>query len=484
MLSQNAFSSYSYVSSENRALFLDEIAAEIVALGDDLIERCCLETGLPEQRIIGERGRTVNQLKMFGELIRNGAWLEASIQTADSNRMPIPKPDLRRMLSPIGPVVVFAASNFPLAFSTAGGDTASALAAGNPVIVKAHSSHLGTSTLIGNAIKTAAKKCSMPDGVFSMFYGSGKIIGQALIKNPCVKAAGFTGSTHAGRLLFDIASKREEPIPFFAEMGSVNPTIILPQALNKKPKEIANSLVGSINLSAGQFCTNPGLLLIIKTTGYDNFLDCLNSAISLSEPAVMLNNNIYKSYELNKKLSLNDPNVKLLGQPKNIKNSLNIAIPSIASVDAKSFLKNPKLSNEIFGPFSLIVICSNKVELQKVIEEMEGQLTASIFSDNDEIADYTLIINSLKQRVGRIIFNGVPTGVEVNDSMQHGGPYPASTDSRFTSVGSAAIKRFARPISFQNCKDEYLPDELKNKNPLNIWRTVNNNLTKEEIKNP
>ena len=479
LLSQKAFSSYSKLSNNTRALFIEEIASEIMNLGSDLIERCCQETGLPEQRIIGERGRTVAQLRMFSSLIRDGSWLEASIDTEEADRKPVPKPDLRRMLIPIGPVVVFAASNFPLAFSTAGGDTASALAAGNPVIVKAHSSHLGTSTLIALAIKKAAINCDMPDGVFSMFYGSGRTIGQALVKHSSIKAGGFTGSTHAGRLLFDIAANREEPIPFFAEMGSVNPTIILPEAVRNNSDKIATSLAGSINLGAGQFCTNPGLVLLIKTSGYDKFIDKLNDAVSSAEPGVMLNKNIFNSYESDKEYLLNEPGVKFLSKSKSRKNNLNVGLPTLATVEANTFLKNPKLSNEIFGPFSLLVLCSDIEELQKVIGRMEGQLTASIFTESSEVEDFRLIADILCNRVGRIIVNGVPTGVEVCDSMQHGGPYPASSDSRFTSVGTTAIKRFARPISFQSYPEEFLPDELKNSNPLNIWRIVNGSLTKK-----
>ena len=481
ILSQNIFPTYSEISNHKRAVFIEEIAIQIMNLGEDLIERCCLETGLPEQRIIGERGRTIAQLNMFGKLIRDGSWLEASIDTANQDRLPIPKPDLRRMLIPMGPVVVFAASNFPLAFSTAGGDTASALASGNPVIVKAHSSHLGTSTLIAIAIKRAAKNCSIPDGVFSMFYGSGKIIGQALIKHPSVKAAGFTGSRNAGRLLFNIASNRQEPIPFFAEMGSINPTIIFPNVLKKKSKEIASALANSINLGAGQFCTNPGLILVIKTKENDRFFNYLNDAISVSQPSVMLNEKICESYESNKNNLLDDPDVTLLAESAINNDNLNIGLPTIAYVDADKFLQNSKLSNEIFGPFSLVVLCSDRKELQEVVNKMEGQLTASVFSETKEISEYKTIINILNHRVGRVIFNGVPTGVEVCDSMQHGGPYPASSDSRFTSVGTHAIKRFTRPISYQNLDDEFLPAELQNKNPLNIWRIVNGTLTKEKI---
>jgi len=437
---------------------------------------------LPEARIVSEQGRTVSQLNMFASLVRDGSWLEASIDTAEPDRQPIPKPDIRKMLIPIGPAVVFAASNFPLAFSSAGGDTASALASGNPVIVKAHSSHPGTSTLIASAIIKAAKNCEMPDGVFSMLYGSGRIIGQALIKHPSVKVAGFTGSRTAGRVLFDIASQRDEPIPFFAEMGSINPTIILPEAMKNMPEKIADLLAGSINLGAGQFCTNPGLLLLMNYEGYDRFIDELKNAISLSEPAVMLNENIYSSYETNKKSLLNEPNVNFLAKSENIKSGPNIGIPTIASVDAMTFLKNANLSDENFGPFSLIVKCTNEDELKMVIEKMEGQLTATIFSEPNESSAYKLIINTLKHRVGRIIFNGVPTGVEVCDSMQHGGPYPASSDSRFTSVGTGAIKRFARPIAFQNFSDSDLPNELKNENTLNIWRMVNKTLTRDSIR--
>ena len=416
---------------------------------------------------------------MFADLLREGSWLEASIDTAQPDRKPIPKPDIRRMLVPMGPVVVFAASNFPLAFSTAGGDTASALAGGNPVIVKAHSAHPGTSALVGHAISRAAEKCGMPDGVFSMFHGSGATVGQALIKHASIKAAGFTGSRSAGRLLFDLACQRDEPIPFFAEMGSINPIVILPNAMNERPKEIAGLIAGSITLGGGQFCTNPGLLLIIEKKGYSNFLDELNDAISTIAPSVMLNEKIHKSFETDKYSALNQKGVKIEAVSRHEITGDNLAMPTLASVNAASFFRNSSLSDEIFGPYSLIVKCKNENELEDIVGTLEGQLTATIFAADKENEDYGSIINQLKNRVGRIIFNGVPTGVEVCGSMQHGGPYPASGDVRFTSVGTSSIKRFTRPIAFQDWPDYELPDELKKSNPLNIWRWVDNYLTKE-----
>jgi NADP-dependent aldehyde dehydrogenase len=319
----------------------------------------------------------------------------------------------------------------------------------------------------------------MPDGVFSMYHGSGSTVGQALIKHASIKAAGFTGSRSAGRLLFDLACQRDEPIPFFAEMGSINPIVILPNAMNERPKEIAGLIAGSITLGAGQFCTNPGLLLIIEKKGYSNFLDELNDAISTIAPSVMLNEKIHKSFETDKYSALNQKGVKIEAVSRHEITGDNLAMPTLASVNAASFFRNSSLSDEIFGPYSLIVKCKNENELEDIVGTLEGQLTATIFAADKENEDYGSIINQLKNRVGRIIFNGVPTGVEVCGSMQHGGPYPASGDVRFTSVGTSSIKRFPRPIAFQDWPEYELPDELKNSNPLNIWRWVDNYLTKE-----
>ena len=468
-----AFETYRKISGKKKSLFLNAIADEIENLGELLIERCCAESGLPNARIVGERGRTVGQLRMFANLISEGSWLEASIEIADMERKPIPKPDIRKMLVPMGPVVVFAASNFPLAFSTAGGDTASALAGGNPVIVKAHSAHPGTSAFIGSAIMKAAKNTGMPDGVFSLLHGSGKVVGQSLISHSGVKAAGFTGSQVAGRILFDLANQRKEPIPFFAEMGSVNPVLLLPTALNLK---IVEMLSTSITMGSGQFCTNPGLLLTLESDLLEQFINDLGRALEKIEPGVMLTEKICKTYYNDVGLSLFNQDVKVESEFQD-KNKLNIARSVLVSVSGESFLKNPKLAEEVFGPYSMIVKCKNKDQLNNILTTLNGQLTGTVIGSEDEMRSFILSINQLEKKVGRLIFNNVPTGVEVCSSMQHGGPYPASSDSRFTSVGTMAIKRFVRPVAFQSWPDSQLPDELKNDNPLNIWRLINGEWT-------
>ena len=468
-----AFETYRKFSGKKKSLFLNAIADEIENLGNLLIDRCCAESGLPNARIVGERGRTVGQLRMFANLISEGSWLEASIEIADMERKPIPKPDIRKMLVPMGPVVVFAASNFPLAFSTAGGDTASALAGGNPVIVKAHSAHPGTSAFIGSAIMKAAKNTGMPDGVFSLLHGSGKVVGQSLISHSGVKAAGFTGSQVAGRILFDLANQRKEPIPFFAEMGSVNPVLLLPTALNPKTVEMLST---SITMGSGQFCTNPGLLLALESDLLEQFINDLSRALELIEPDVMLTEKICKAYYNDVDLSLSNQDVKVESKVQS-SDELNIASSVLVSVSGESFLKNPKLAEEIFGPYSMIVKCENKDQLNNILSTLNGQLTGTVIGSEDEMQSFILSIDQLEKRVGRLIFNGAPTGVEVCSSMQHGGPYPASSDSRFTSVGAMAIKRFARPVAFQSWPDSQLPDELKNDNPLNIWRLINGKWT-------
>jgi|TARA_B110000196_G_scaffold40814_1_gene31225 alpha-ketoglutaric semialdehyde dehydrogenase len=468
-----AFETYRKISGKKKSLFLNAIADEIENLGELLIERCCAESGLPNARIVGERGRTVGQLRMFANLISEGSWLEASIEIADMERKPIPKPDIRKMLVPMGPVVVFAASNFPLAFSTAGGDTASALAGGNPVIVKAHSAHPGTSAFIGSAIMKAAKNTGMPDGVFSLLHGSGKVVGQSLISHSGVKAAGFTGSQVAGRILFDLANQRKEPIPFFAEMGSVNPVLLLPTALNLKTVEMLST---SITMGSGQFCTNPGLLLTLESDLLEQFINDLGRALEKIEPGVMLTEKICKTYYNDVGLSLSNQDVKVESEFQD-KNKLNIASSVLVSVSGESFLKNPKLAEEVFGPYSMIVKCKNKDQLNNILTTLNGQLTGTVIGSEDEMRSFILSINQLEKKVGRLIFNNVPTGVEVCSSMQHGGPYPASSDSRFTSVGTMAIKRFVRPVAFQSWPDSQLPDELKNDNPLNIWRLINGEWT-------
>ncbi|MFK7811063.1 MAG: aldehyde dehydrogenase (NADP(+)) [Maribacter sp.] len=471
-LASDAYISYNQKSGIEKAAFLNAIADEILALDDTLIQMYCSESGLPEGRANGERGRTVGQLRAFATLIEEGSWVDATIDTGNPDRTPAPKPDLRKMMVPLGPVVVFGASNFPLAFSTAGGDTAAALAAGCPVIVKSHPMHAGTGELVASAIIKAAEATDMPNGVFSNLNSSGIEVGQKLVKHPQVKAVGFTGSIRGGRALFDIAAQREEPIPVFAEMGSINPVIMLPEALKNRNAALAKTYAGSITVGSGQFCTNPGLLLGLKSEELKNFVNSLSEEIVKIEPSCMLHPNIIGAYEKNKQTAI-DQSGLLVSADYGSEVNANHARQTIVTVEGKTFLENTKLHNEVFGPFSMVVQCASAQELQQIITNLEGQLTGTIISDNNELRDYPKVIAALQNRVGRIIFNGVPTGVEVVPAMQHGGPYPASTDSRFTAVGTQSIKRWVRPFSFQDWPDDLLPNELKNENPLGISRSVN-----------
>ena len=479
-LASQSYQEYSKLSGSKKAEFLNAIADEILALGDDLIQTYCSESGLPEGRAMGERGRTIGQLKAFAALLEEGSWVDATIDTAIPDRTPLPKVDLRKMLIPLGPVVVFGASNFPLAFSTAGGDTAAALAAGCPVIVKSHPMHAGTGELVASALIKAAEKTGMPNGVFSNLNSSGIEVGVQLVEHPKVKAVGFTGSIRGGRALFDIASKREEPIPVFAEMGSINPVVMLPEALENRAAELAKTYASSITVGSGQFCTNPGLLLGIQSDAFDAFIQNLSDEIIKIEPLCMLHPNIIGAYEKNKQTAINQSGLKVSADYTSEVND-NHAQQTIVTVEGKTFLENTKLHQEVFGPFSMVVKCTDATQLQEIISNLEGQLTGTIISDANEIKNYTKVVAAMQNRVGRIIFNGVPTGVEVCPSMQHGGPYPASTDSRFTAVGTQSIKRWVRPFSFQNWPNDLLPDELKDSNPLGIIRSIDNTLTSDRI---
>ncbi|MFS4492037.1 aldehyde dehydrogenase (NADP(+)) [Maribacter sp. 2308TA10-17] len=479
-LASDAYITYNQRSGVEKAVFLNRIADEILAMDEVLIQTYCSESGLPEGRAKGERGRTIGQLRAFAALLEEGSWVDATIDTAIPDRIPAPKPDLRKMLVPLGPVVVFGASNFPFAFSTAGGDTAAALAAGCPVIVKSHPMHAGTGELVASAIIKAAEATGIPNGVFSNLNSSGIEVGVQLVKHPQVKAVGFTGSIRGGRALFDLAAQRDEPIPVFAEMGSINPVIMLPEALKNRASELANTYAGSITVGSGQFCTNPGLLLGIESGGLDNFIQNLSEEIVKIEPSCMLHPNIIGTYEKNKKSAIEQEGL-VVAADYGSEVAVNYARQAIVTVEGKTFLENTKLHNEVFGPFSMVVKCKDAAELKAIVSNLEGQLTGTIISDNNEISQYPHIIAALQNRVGRIIFNGVPTGVEVCPSMQHGGPYPASTDSRFTAVGTQSIKRWVRPFSYQDWPNDLLPNELKNANPLGISRSINNKQTTAAI---
>lgn len=475
----DAFNKYKKYSLKQRADFMRAIAIEIDALGDELIETAAGETNLPVARLNGERARTIFQLNSYADAAEAGNWLNASIDTANPDRTP-PKPDTRKTCVPLGPVVVFGASNFPFAYSTAGGDTACALAAGCAVIVKAHPAHLQTSTLMATAISRAAEKTDMPEGVFAHLHGASFETGEYLAKHPSVKAIGFTGSYSGGKALFDWANQRETPIPVFAEMGSVNPVFLLPNKVANEAKQLATQLAGSITLGMGQFCTNPGLIIALDDNHLEEFTQYLRTEIEAIAPSMMLHQGIVANYSQKLEQALTQNGVSLLAKSTVATSDTQGSI-SVATVNASTFLLNRVLHQEVFGPYSLIVKCANVRELAEVANALEGQLTTTLMATSHDIKVHEDLLPILQEKCGRLIFNNVPTGVEVSLSMHHGGPFPASTDSRFTSVGADGIKRFARPICYQNCDDQFLPDELKNANPLQLFRTVNNVLTKDSI---
>jgi 2,5-dioxopentanoate dehydrogenase len=478
---KEAFNIYKKTSFDARATFLETIAEEILNIGDELIHRAMIESGLPEARLTGERGRTVGQLKMFANVLREGSWVEAVIDPALPDRKPLPRADIRKMLYPIGPVVVFGASNFPFAFSTAGGDTASALAAGCPVIVKAHSSHLGTNELVSRAIIAAAKKCKMPDGIFSSLIGEGATLGQALAKHPVVKAVGFTGSYRAGMALYKTAvNDRETPIPVYAEMSSINPVLVFPGKLEEDADKIASQLAGSITLGVGQFCTNPGLLFVINSDATEYFITKLADNLKAAPVATMLNQVICKSYYTGREKVVQEKGVKTVYLGEDACNSYK-GSAALMEVNAKDFIANPGLQDEIFGPASLIVKCDAEGQMLETLQSLHGQLTGTVFGSANDINIYQESIEVLEEKVGRLIYNSVPTGVEVCYAMVHGGPFPATTDARTTSVGAEAIKRFVRPLCFQDCSEENLPDALKDSNPLGIMRKVDGKYTRAGI---
>lgn len=475
-LADTARIAYGNLPGKTRASFLRSIADNIEALGDTLIERATLETALPNARFVGERGRTCGQLRMFADLLDEGSWVEARIDHAIPDRQPIPKPDVRSMYRPVGPVAVFCASNFPLAYSVAGGDTASALAAGCPVIVIAHTAHPGTAELVGSAIAKAVKDHNMPEGTFTMLFAKGYEIGQALVKHSAIKAVGFTGSRRGGRALMDIAAARPEPIPVYTEMSSVNPTFFLPSAIEKRGEALATGLHASVTGGVGQFCTKPGLVFLPRTTETPAFISNFRSQISNTEPAPLLTGGIQNSYNAASKARKTE--VSDFTENASAEHHGFDVNPSVFETSANEFLNNPDLSDEIFGPTTLIVNADSKEEMLAIARNLEGQLTASIHGDEADLVEYADLISILETKVGRLIFNGFSTGVEVCPAMVHGGPYPATSDSRSTAVGSRAITRFARLVCFQNFPDASLPDELKDANPVGMRRMIDGEFSK------
>jgi NAD-dependent aldehyde dehydrogenases len=468
-LAGRAFPVYRRVPAADRGKFLRVIAENLEALAGEIVARARRETALPEARCRGELARTTGQLRMFAGLIEEGSWCNARIDHGDPARQPLPKPDTRFYLQGLGPVVVFGPANFPLAFGVAGGDTASALAAGCPVVVKAHSSHPGTSELCARAVLRAVQSCGLPDGAFSLLFGSGGELGPALVTHPQIKAVGFTGSEKAGRALFDLAARRPDPIPVFAEMGSLNPVFLLPRALRERGEEIAAGLHGSVTLGAGQFCTKPGLVVTQKGGTAEEFARRFRELMGKTDPAVLLNPGTFDSYRDGLQRLADSTGCAAPAEPAPWR-----AAPAVFQATVADFQRQPALREEIFGPATLLLSAEDRDEVMAFARSLNGHLTSTVHGTEEDFAEFRELIEILETKTGRLVFNGFPTGVEVCASMNHSGPYPASTDARFTSVGTAAILRFVRPVCYQNCPDSALPPELREDNPLRIWRLVDN----------
>lgn len=467
-LAAESFDAYRETALAARAAFLEAIAVNLLDLGDELIERGVAETGLPRARLEGERQRTVDQLRLFAQVVREGSFVEPRLDTPLSSRRPLPRPDLRLRHVAVGPVAVFGASNFPLAFSVAGGDTASALAAGCPVIVKAHNAHPGVSELVGTAVQRAVRDCGLPEGVFSMLFGVDTALGAALVADPRIKAVGFTGSRAGGTALMRIAAERSEPISIHAEMSSVNPVFLLPGALAARGAAIAKAFLASLNLGAGQFCTNPGLLIALEGAQLDAFVSLAAAEVRGSTAATMLASHIHRAYEtgLSQRCAMAGVTVAARGeQASGCKSQTALLV-----AHAETVLADKRLQEELFGPASLLVRCRDVAQLLELAESLEGQLTATVHMEAEDLSMARQLLPVLERKAGRVLFNGFPTGVEVSHAMVHGGPYPATSDLRFTSVGTLAIRRFLRPLCYQDAPVALLPQSLQDGNPLGLWR--------------
>ena len=471
-LAAEAFDEYRLLPLAKRAEFLEAIADNIMALGDALIERAMAESGLPLARLQGERGRTIGQLRLFAKVVRDGRFLSATIDPAQPERTPLPRADLRLAKMAVGPVAVFGASNFPLAFSVAGGDTASALAAGAPVIVKAHGAHLGTSELVGRAIQKAVKDLGLPEGVFSLLVGAGRKLGEALVAHPAIKAVGFTGSRQGGLALVRIANARPEPIPVYAEMSSVNPVFLMPAALAARAEAIGRGFADSLTMGAGQFCTNPGMVVTIGDENVQRFIDAASQALNAKAAQTMLTQGIHQAFcEGVAKVDGVD-GVEKIGQGLPAQGLHNAAQAALYVTDVQRLLSSPVLQEEMFGPASIVVRAKNIDEVLQLAEKLEGQLTVTLQIDPADHADAKRLIPVLERKAGRILANGFPTGVEVCHAMVHGGPFPSTSNAMFTSVGASAIDRFLRPVCYQDLPDALLPQAVQQANPLGLSRVV------------
>jgi NAD-dependent aldehyde dehydrogenases len=455
---EDAFWSYGYTTREERAVFLETIADEIEARADAITEIGTQETGLPEARLQGERGRTTGQLRLFASHIRKGDYLDRRHDEALPDRKPLPRPDIKMVQRPIGPVGVFGASNFPLAFSTAGGDTAAALAAGCPVVVKGHPAHPGTGEIVAEAIHAAIKKCGVHPGVFSLVQSNTREVGEALVKHPLIKAIGFTGSLGGGRALFDLCASRPEPIPFFGELGSVNPMFMLPEALKARGTQIALGWAGSLTMGAGQFCTNPGIVVLIEGPDADAFVEAATKALEAIGPQPMLTDGIASAYRAGRdRIAATKGVQQVLTSVCDQRN----ATPYVFATTGQEWLGNEVLGEEVFGPLGLIVRVKDVDEMVKLARSLHGQLTCTLHMDAGDTAVAQRLMPVLERKAGRVLANGFPTGVEVSEAMVHGGPYPASTNFGATSVGTLSIRRFLRPVSYQNIPDDILPGDLR-----------------------
>jgi alpha-ketoglutaric semialdehyde dehydrogenase len=478
-LAAHAFTITSLLGGKEKAAFLREIARGLEGMVDALVIRTNQEAGLAEARIRSEAARTFFQMRLFADLVEEGSWVRARLDKPDPARKPVPKVDLRSMWRPLGPVVVFGASNFPLAYSVAGGDTASALAAGNPVIVKAHAAHPGTSELVGEVVRSAARTCGMPEGIFSMLFDAGVEVGTALVQHPLVRAVGFTGSQKGGRALMDLAAARPAPIPVFAEMGSTNPVFLLPGAMAARGEQIAEGLHGSVTLGAGQFCTKPGVVFLPPGGEAIKFAKNLARRMAETAPQMMLTPQIQSAYAGNVAARAKVANVALEAQGSASVEPGVRGSTALFATKGSDFLRQPDLAAEVFGPETLLVSCGNRAEMLEIARGLHGHLTATVHGTEQDLSEHRDLIEILEQKAGRLVFNGFPTGVEVGHAIIHGGPYPATSDGQSTSVGTQAIYRFARPVCFQNFPNEALPTELKDENPLGIWRLKDGSLTKD-----
>lgn len=479
---REAFPLFRKVSAEQKAQFLEQVSVQLEAVSSEIIQRAGMESGLSESRSTFEFARTVEQPRIFAKLLREGSWVNARIDTGDPGRLPRPKPDMRTMLQPIGPIAVFGASNFPMAISVMGTDSVSALAAGCPVIVKGHPAQPGTCELTALAVEKALQKFDLPSGVFSLIHGSSHQVGQELVNHPDLRGVAFTGSILGGRNLMDLAAARSVPIPVFAEMGSLNPVFLLPEALQSRPKQIVQGLVQSLTMDAGQFCTNPGVLIALDGPDLDGFVDQLSKAISLVAPQTMLHQGIHKNYQGRLSTMKDVDGVNLFSQSgdQDTADKL-LAHTHLLETDYPTWCKNADLREECFGPSTILIRAKNSEEVEQFARNMSGSLTATLHGTNEDFNGHTSLLNALEIHVGRLVFNGFPTGVEIGHATHHGGPYPATSTQVHTSIGVAAIERFVRPVCYQNCPQDQLPEALVDSNPGKLVRIVDGVVSRESL---